>query len=65
MQAFIDLSELGHEEPVLTKVLAILFLNNRELYAVTTMLDGAPYYALVHEDSDALISVEAEPDPLK
>ena len=63
MQAFLDLSELGHEEPVPTKVLAILFLNNRELYAVTTTLDGAPWFGLIHEDSDALVPVEAEPDP--
>jgi hypothetical protein len=63
MLAFIDLSDQGHEEPVPTKVLAILFLNERQLYAVTTLLDGAPWFALIHEDSDALISVEPEPDP--
>ena len=45
-----------------TKVLAILFLNEKQLYAVTTLLDGAPWYTLIHDDSDALISVEPEPD---
>jgi hypothetical protein len=34
MQAFIDLSE-GADPPVPTKVLAILFLNEKQLYAVT------------------------------
>jgi hypothetical protein len=63
MQAFISLSELGHEEPVPTKILAILFLNDKELYACTTILDGAPWFGLVHEDSDALISIEPETDP--
>lgn len=63
MQAVLDLSDLGHRGPVPTRVLAIPFLNNRELYAVTTILDGAPWYGLVREDSDALISVEPEPDP--
>jgi hypothetical protein len=57
---YIDLSDQGHEEPVPTKVLAILFLNEKELYAVTTILDGAPWFGLVHEDSDALISLEPE-----
>jgi hypothetical protein len=59
MQAFLDLSE-GAEPPVPVKVLAILFINNKELYAVTTLLDGAPWFGLIHEDSDTLISVEEE-----
>jgi hypothetical protein len=59
MQAFIDLSE-GADPPVPTKVLAILFLNEKQLYAVTTLLDGAPWFGLVHEDSDALVSVEPD-----
>ena len=60
MQAFLDLSDLGHDEPVPSKVLAILFLADKQLYAVTTLLDGAPWFGLIHEDSDALISVEDE-----
>lgn len=59
MLAYLDLSE-GTEPAVPTKILAILFHNNQELYAVTTLLDGAQYFALVHEDSDALISIEEE-----
>jgi hypothetical protein len=60
MQAFLDLSDMGHEEPVPTKVLAILFFNEKQLYAVTTILDGAAWFGLIHEDSDALISIESE-----
>jgi hypothetical protein len=41
MQAFLDLSE-GEHPPAPTKVLAILFLNEKKLYAVTAILDGAP-----------------------
>jgi hypothetical protein len=59
MQAFIDLSE-GADPPVPTKVLAILFLNEKQLYCCTTLLDGASWFGLIHEDSDALISVEPE-----
>ena len=59
MQAFIDLSK-GEEPPVPTKVLAILFLNDKQLYACTTLLNGAPWYGLVPEDSDALISIEED-----
>ena len=59
MQAFIDLSE-GADPPVPTKVLAILFLNEKQLYACTTLLDGAAWFGLIHEDSDVLISVEPD-----
>jgi hypothetical protein len=61
--AYISLPELGHDEPVPTKILAIVFLNDKELYAVTTILDGAPWHGLIHENSDALISLERETDP--
>jgi hypothetical protein len=60
MQAFLDLSE-GRDPPVPTKVLAILFLNDKQLYAVTTLLDGAPWCSRVHEESDTLITVEVDP----
>ncbi len=60
MQAFLDLSDMGHDAPVATKVLAILFVYEAQLYAVTTLLDGAPFYALVHEESDALLSIEPD-----
>jgi len=60
MQAFLDLSDEGHDDPSRHKGAGNPLLNGRELYAVTTILDGAPFYALVHEDSDALISVEEE-----
>jgi hypothetical protein len=63
MLAYLDLSELGHDDPVPTKILAILFLNEKQLYAVTTLLDDAPWFGLVHEDSDALLSIEPEPPP--
>jgi hypothetical protein len=63
MQAFIDLSDQRHEQPVPTKVLAILFLNEKQLYAVATLLDGELWFGFIHEDSDALISVESETDP--
>lgn len=43
-------------------VLGFLFLNGCELYPVTAIVDGALWFGLVHEDSDALISVEPEPD---
>lgn len=47
------------EEPwVAAKVLAILYLDDKKLYAVTASVDGAPWYGLVHEDSDALIAIE-------
>lgn len=57
MRAFIDLSE-GEDQPVEVKVLAVLFLDGKRLYAVTAMVDDAPWYGLVHEHSDALISVD-------
>ncbi len=59
MQAFIDLSK-GSEPPVPTKVLAILFVNDQQVYAVTTLINDQPWFGLYHEDSDALISVEEE-----
>jgi hypothetical protein len=40
MQAFIDLPDQGYEAPVPTKVLAILFLNEKQLYAVTTPINS-------------------------
>lgn len=59
MQAFLDLSD-GAEPPVAAKVLAILFFNEKQLFACTTILDGAAWFGLIHEDSDALISIETE-----
>jgi hypothetical protein len=59
IQVFIDLSE-GEHPPTPTEVLAVLFLNEKKLYAITTILDGAPWFGLVHEDSDSLISIEAD-----
>jgi hypothetical protein len=38
-------------------VLAVLFLHGMKLYAVIAMVDGAPWYGLIHENSDALQSV--------
>jgi hypothetical protein len=32
-------------------------------FTVITLLRGAPWYDLVHEDSDALLSIEPEPPP--
>jgi hypothetical protein len=40
-----------------------LFLDGCELHAVPAIVDGALWFGLVHEDSDALVSVQPEPDP--
>ena len=41
-------------------MLAILFVNEKMLYACTTLIDGASWFGLIHEDSDVLISVEPD-----
>ena len=57
MTATIDLTDDGHDGTICASVLAVLYVQGQRLYAVTAMVDGAPWYALVHEQSTALISV--------
>lgn len=54
MQLLLDLSE-GERKPVRVEVLAILFHAGQRLYAVIGIVDGAPWYGLVHEHSKALL----------
>jgi hypothetical protein len=54
MQLLLDLSE-GERKPVRVEVLAILFHAGQRLYAVIGVVDGAPWYGLVHEHSTALL----------
>ena len=59
MLVYLDLSE-GESPPVKAEVLAVLFLQGMRLYAVIASVGGAPWYGLIHEHSDALISIEEE-----
>ncbi len=49
----------GYEFHVSATVLAIIFLKRKRLYAVTAKVDGAQWYALVHEESDAIMHTPA------
>ena len=58
MQLTLDLSE-GEKPPVRADVLAVLFLQGMKLYAVVALVDGGPWYGLIHEHSTALLSIQS------
>ena len=65
MQLLLDLSE-GERKPVHVEVLAILFHAGQRLYAVIGIMDGAPWYGLVHEAqhrASAHLTLRVTPSP--
>jgi len=59
MPAILDLFG-GEERPAQANVLAVLFIDGKKLYAVTTAMADAPWYGVTREESTALFSIENE-----
>ena len=58
----IDLKRDDTEEVFSAEVLAIIYRDGKKLFAVTALLDNAPWYALIHEDSTAWAYERDPPD---
>jgi hypothetical protein len=56
MKVWLDLSD-GAVQPIEAEVLAIIYHEGQRLFAVKATLDGAPWYGLIHEDSDVLMPI--------
>ena len=56
MKILLD-EEDGSNRLFVADVLAIVFHEGKCLYAVTAIVDGAPWFGLVHEQSSALREV--------
>jgi hypothetical protein len=43
-------------QPIRAKVVATLYHEGKRLFAVIATVDNAPWYGLIHEDSDAIVA---------